>query len=296
MSAEAALPLVSIVIPCYRGARFLAEAIGSCLRQECRSLEVIVVDDASPDDCAEIAERFAARDSRVRVLRLPKNRGVAGAFNAGFHAARGQLFTRLAQDDLFREDAIVAMAGHLADHPDVGLVYCDMQLIDSEGRVLREVRTPEAEGALVGGNKIGLCVMWRREVWEKTGEFRSGYDSAEDYDYWVRASRHCRFERCPRGAPFFFRKHEAMGSREFSAKQEVLAARIEAGSANHGVIARRKILARGHFNAAYNSREKGCRRDCVRHLAAAVWQWPFSPKPYRCALGLLRDIARVRRA
>src|SRR5438477_12732943 len=85
--------LVSVVIPCYNGAAFLAEAIESCLRQTYRDLEIIVVDDASPDHCAEIAGRYAAADSRVRVLRRARNGGVSSALNTGFRRARGEYFS-----------------------------------------------------------------------------------------------------------------------------------------------------------------------------------------------------------
>src|SRR4051794_7714636 len=104
------LPLVSVVIPFYKGERFLAQAIESCLRQTHRELDVILVDDASPDGCAAIAERYAQRDSRVRLVRRATNGGIARAFNTGFDAARGEYLTRLAQDDLMHDDAVAIMA------------------------------------------------------------------------------------------------------------------------------------------------------------------------------------------
>ncbi len=98
---------VSIVIPCYKGERFLSQALDSCLAQSFAALEVIVVDDGSPDRCAEIADGYAARDSRVRVIRRAQNGGVSRAWNAGFGAARGDYFLRLAQDDWFKPEAVV---------------------------------------------------------------------------------------------------------------------------------------------------------------------------------------------
>src|SRR6059036_3925673 len=89
--------LVSVVIPCYGGARFLAEAIESCLGQTFGDREVIVVDDASPDASAEVAARYARADGRVRLLRRQTNGGVSKAFNTGFRRARGEYFSRLAQ-------------------------------------------------------------------------------------------------------------------------------------------------------------------------------------------------------
>src|SRR3954470_14326108 len=127
--------LVSIIIPCYGGARFLPEAIESCLRQTHRELEVIVVDDSSPDDSAAVAQSYAASDSRVRLIRRPQNGGVSRALNTGLEAARGAYLTRLAQDDLFDESAIGVMQKHLMERPEAGLVYCDYYVINDRGTV-----------------------------------------------------------------------------------------------------------------------------------------------------------------
>src|SRR5262249_36647073 len=119
--------MVSIVIPCYKGERFLAEAIESCLRQTYEPPEIIIVDHASPDSCAAIAARCAERDGRVRLVRREANGGVSRAFNTGFEAARGEFFTRLAQDDIFEPDAVARLVtGLRSGGPDAGLAYCDV--------------------------------------------------------------------------------------------------------------------------------------------------------------------------
>src|SRR5262249_6354329 len=78
-AARSIAGLVSIVVPCYRGERFLREALQSCLAQTYSPIEILVVDDASPDGCLAIASEFAARDSRIRVISRPLNGGVAKA-------------------------------------------------------------------------------------------------------------------------------------------------------------------------------------------------------------------------
>jgi glycosyltransferase involved in cell wall biosynthesis len=228
--------LVSIVIPCYKGSRFLANTIDSCLKQTYRNVEVIVVDDASPQNDAEIAAACAARDSRVRVLRREANGGVSRAYNSGYAVAGGEYFTRLSQDDLFREDAIEIMLRTIqAAPPDVGLVYCDMQKVDENGRWLSRWNQAEdpyvpgcsfeseqrQEQALFPTQEVGLCVMWRRCVHlamspparsakrasEAIGPFRPRYDFAEDYDFYLRVSRKYLLAKCGDEAPFFFRCH-----------------------------------------------------------------------------------------
>src|SRR5262245_36403861 len=129
-------PLVSIVIPCYRGAQYLPKAIESCLAQTYRNIEIIVVDDKSPDNCAEIAEGYARKDSRIRVIRHERNTGVAGGFNTGFHAAKGEIMTRLAQDDLFEPDAVAVLLNFLQENPEVAFVYGHMRLIDGKGDLI----------------------------------------------------------------------------------------------------------------------------------------------------------------
>ena len=152
--------LVSIVIPCYRGTPFLAEAIESCLGQTYSDIEIIVVDDASPDDCSEIAERYARQDGRLRVIRRPANGGVSRAFNGGFEVARGEYFARLAQDDRFREDAIAIMVRHIEDHPDAGLVYCDSYTINDDGKIFGKFTAPDPGEFLADRCCLGVCVLW----------------------------------------------------------------------------------------------------------------------------------------
>jgi glycosyltransferase involved in cell wall biosynthesis len=277
---------VSIVIPCYKGERYLAEALESCLRQDYPRLEIIVVDDASPDRCAEIAEAFARRDPRVRVIRRPQNGGVSRAFNTGFEAATGEFLTRLAQDDVFAPTAVAVMAGHLAGHPQVGLVYCDERRVDEEGRVINLKQKPAPAAALTDGNGVGMCVMWRRAVWERTGRFNPDFDAAEDYEYWVRVAEHFSLDKCPGGPQMDMRQHQGMGSRVYSGKQEVLAAKIRA-SRTGGRLKARRILQQGYFNAAYNYRLQHNSGQAFKHLLAAACCWPFDLKLYRLLVGIL---------
>ena len=217
------MPEVSIVIPCYKGERYLAEAIESCLAQTLQDFEILVVDDCSPDRCAEIAEAYAARDPRVRVLRHAVNRGISAAWNTGYSAACGRYFTRLAQDDRFREDALELMVGALRAHPEVGMVYCNVMLIDEEGKEIHPLIVEPPERALIPCCRVSLCVMWPRHVWEAVGYFDSCCDTAEDYDYWLRISRRFPLHKCGDEIPFYFRYHAAQGSIRSENRQKAAA-------------------------------------------------------------------------
>ena len=112
-AAAATDPAVSVVLPAWNVERYLARAVRSALAQEGPSLEVIVVEDRSPDGTAAVAERLAAEDRRVRVVRNPENLGCGGSRNAGARAARGRWIALLDADDAYapgRLDRLVAVA------------------------------------------------------------------------------------------------------------------------------------------------------------------------------------------
>jgi len=94
-----ASPLVSFVIATYNGASFLDGTLGSAAAQTHRHLEILVVDDGSTDESAAIAGAWAARDGRIRVIRIPHG-GPQGARNVGVAAARGDFVAHLDHDDL----------------------------------------------------------------------------------------------------------------------------------------------------------------------------------------------------
>ena len=218
------IPMVSVVIPCYKGEKHLGAAIESVLGQSFRSVEVIVVDDKSPDRCAEIADRYAQQDTRVRVIRREDNGGVARAWNTGFAAARGQYFLRLAQDDWLNPDAVETMVHFLEQHPEVGLTYAPMDIVTEEGALLVTYMTPEVS-PLLPSNKMGLCAMWRRSVWERVGMFDPKCDFAEDYDYWLRASLVCKLARCCDRPLLNFRHHGEQNSATGEKRQQIAARR-----------------------------------------------------------------------
>ena len=93
--------LISVVLPTYNSKVFIDAAIDSVLQQTERRFELIVVDDCSTDDTADIIRRYTRRDARVRLLHMPRNSGPAAARNAGIDAARGRWIALLDSDDVY---------------------------------------------------------------------------------------------------------------------------------------------------------------------------------------------------
>jgi glycosyltransferase involved in cell wall biosynthesis len=290
-------PHVSIVIPCYRGARFLPQAIESCLRQTLRDFEVIVVDDASPDNCAEIAERYAQSDDRIRVIRREKNGGVSEAFNTGFRAARGRIFTRLAQDDFFCDDALARIAVCLYANPEVGLIYGDGAVANQEGATILYTTPPDPESALLFGNRVGLGVAWRREAWDRVGGFNSEFDTAEDYEYWIRVWNHYPIKKCPGPALITFRSHDQCGSITSFERQEKATLRIlrecypkRVSPPWRRLLYRRAAISRILFGAATDYRRTGRNGLALSRLmnSFAYWPFPFQPDLAKGHFGRIR--------
>jgi glycosyltransferase involved in cell wall biosynthesis len=219
-------PVVSIVLAVHDGARYLDEAIGSCVGQTLRDLELIVVDDASTDRTPEVIERWAGADPRVRPIRQPANRGLPAALNAGFAEARGRYLTWTSDDNLYRPEALATMVRHLESHPRAGMVYADYTRIDGAGAAIGRT-TVGPPGDLASANVVGACFLYRRQVAERIGRYAEDLFCAEDYDFWLRAS--IEFSLVPLHEDLYlYRVHgasltETRGQRVAAATEEALA-------------------------------------------------------------------------
>ena len=129
-------PLFSVVLPCYQVEEYLPEALDQILGQSCDDLELIVVDDASPDGCGDIARAAAERDPRVRVVTHERNLGLAAARNSGMDAARGYYLWMPDPDDRYDPDLLarVALATlEVPGGPDLVLFGCRERYYAQDG-------------------------------------------------------------------------------------------------------------------------------------------------------------------
>ena len=128
--------LVSVIMPAYNAAAFIGKTLACALSQTHRALEVIVVDDGSTDNTAQIVEAVASRDARVCLLRQP-NRGVAAARNLGIDQSHGAFVAPLDADDLWHPDKIARQVAAMREGGRrVGMVYAWSSIIDEAGQIL----------------------------------------------------------------------------------------------------------------------------------------------------------------
>ena len=114
-------PLVSVIIPVYKVEDYLAECVDSVINQTYRNLEIILVDDGSPDGCGAMCDAYAAQDDRVRVIHRP-NGGLSAARNSGMDIATGEFITFLDSDDWMYRGTIEGYMQCFAKHPELDLV------------------------------------------------------------------------------------------------------------------------------------------------------------------------------
>lgn len=199
-STKGRVPKVSIIIACYNYGHFLPDSMGSALAQEGVEPEVIVVDDASTDDSAAVAQRFADTDSRVAVLRHRQNRGAVIAFNDGYATATGEFIVRLDADDMLTPGSLARSVALFDAFPSVGLVYGHplhfTAKVPPEPRVAR-VRSWSiwsgvdwvAEMCRRGSNVITSPeVVIRASVMEQVGPLSLRLKIAHDMEMWLRTA------------------------------------------------------------------------------------------------------------
>ncbi len=158
-------PKVSVLIPTYNYARYLPEAIESVLSQSFTDFELIILDDHSTDETAEILARYAAQDGRISFKINPHNLGMVSNWNKCLGEAAGEYVKYLFADDLLcSADALRLMVTALDEEPAASMVASARSIIDSAGR-RNTVMAPFGDSALIdGGWVISRCLGWQKNL------------------------------------------------------------------------------------------------------------------------------------
>lgn len=185
-----AVPLVSVIIPCYNQSCYLEEAVESVKRQTFRDWEVVIVNDGSPDDTEVVAERIAdsSEGSDIRIMSL-SNHGISMARNAGIEEARGAYILCLDADDRIASTFLELTLGQLERDRGIGIVYTDLQQF---GEGTEFIQAAEFDpNRLPTGNQLNYCSLYRREIWEDVGGYNPNMDHGhEDWNFWVGCVEH----------------------------------------------------------------------------------------------------------
>lgn len=192
LSGMTAPPLISIVMPVYDvDPCWLRAAIDSVRRQFYPHWELCVVDDASTRaDTRQALNELARSDSRIRLRRLRRNLGIAGASNAALRMVSGEYVGLLDNDDELTRDALLEMARTIVnENPDI--IYSDEDKLEADGSHGEPNFKPDFNvDYFMSINYVCHFSVLRRKLLRQIGGFRPGYEGAQDYDLLLRATEH----------------------------------------------------------------------------------------------------------
>lgn len=191
---------VDVVVPCYQYGRFLRQCVSSVLHQKQCEVRVLIIDNASTDESAEVAQQLAAADARVEVVARRRNLGQHASFNEGIDWARSKYFLILCADDLLVPGALARATSLMEERPDVHLTYGRTLRIPSDGpvpHVAQDGQEPEwrvsrggemlEQVCRAGGNFIhGPTAVVRTSVQKRVGYYRSTLAHTDDFELWMR--------------------------------------------------------------------------------------------------------------
>lgn len=196
------MPYISVIMPVYNVERFVEDAIRSVLAQTFTDFELLIIDDCSPDGSIALCEQFD--DPRIRIIRHPRNRGLAASRNTGIRHACGELLAFLDSDDLWLPEKLEQHRLHLAARSEVGVSFSRSAFIDEDGSPTRCFQMPRLTdiepGYYLCRNPIGngSAPVIRAAVFEQIryplhtedkpedGYFDEELRRSEDIECWIR--------------------------------------------------------------------------------------------------------------
>lgn len=193
---ENATPLISVILPVYRVEKYLGQCLDSLLAQTYRNLELILVDDGSPDNSGEICDEYARKDERIKVLHC-ENRGVSVARNTGLAHASGELVSFIDPDD-YLDATFYEYLFSIQSKTASDIAYCSFRKVDEEGSLIsspadnwNKIETFERKNAVVNcltAKKDFQMYIWNGLFKKKiVPQFIEGRRIGQDQDFTVKA-------------------------------------------------------------------------------------------------------------
>lgn len=227
------MPLISVIVPTFNNITFIGETLlsiaGQRLERSGYEIEVIVVDDGSTDATAECVEQLRTQlNATIKIIRQ-NNGGVCRARNAGFQASKGCLIAWCDHDDIWHPEKLRLQLDILRSSAEVGMVNSQYLRwfanqegdFSSPARWLNQFVTPARDARYCGWTYPELLYdiyiltstsLMRRTLAEQTGPWNEALPYAEDWDYWLRASRFAPFVQL-KSPLVLYRQHKFNGSR-----------------------------------------------------------------------------------
>ena len=194
-------PLISILTPVFNTpVSWLGEAVDSVLAQAYENWALLLIDDGSTaTDLLHALPALAARDRRIRLVRLESHQGISAALNRGLDLAEGEWLTFLDHDDVLEPDALFQNVKLLQENPGLDLIYSDEDKLTDEGFDSPILKPDWSPDFFLSCNYLCHMIFLRRDLVRAVGGFRHEFDGSQDYDLLLRISeRTDRIHHVPR--------------------------------------------------------------------------------------------------
>lgn len=290
MSDPTAPPQISVVIPAYNAAPYLARAVESVLLQTGVVSEVVIVDDGSRDETPAIAAAcLRVGGDRARSVRQ-ENQGVSAARNRGLALARGEAVAFLDADDWFLPGKLAAQWAILADRPEIDFVHSGWQRTDAAGNALGTVepwhRVPDLDlEAWLRWKPVGTtgAFLFRRSPLERAGGFQPGLAHGEDVDLILRLAAAGSRATWLRQITVAYRQHDRSAMRDGRAQARDINAVLDRFFARDDLPdSIRAIAPEVRYNtliwSAWYLLRTGCEAEMADYLARSL-DWRDRPLP-----------------
>lgn len=216
-------PLISIAVPLYHTPiKYLDAMIESVTAQTYKNWELCLANGSPEDEKLKSAlAAHQARDKRIRVTELKENLGIAGNTNAALALAKGEFIALLDHDDMLAPNALFEYVKVLNDHPDYDMFYSDEDKVDEGGKKHFDPNfKPDYNPDLfMTNNYICHFFMVKKDIVDKIGGFRPGYDGAQDYDFILRCIENGNHIHHVPQILYYWRSHRNSTARDFSSKE-----------------------------------------------------------------------------
>jgi glycosyltransferase involved in cell wall biosynthesis len=183
-------PLVSVIIPIYKAEDYIVEALRSVMDQTYKNLEIILINDQSPDRSIQLAEELAANDPRVQIVENRYEKGIVGALNTGLELATGELIARMDGDDVCFPDRIERQVKFMDEHPEIAVSSGSVEVIGKHSGLKFEYPTdPEVAAIypLLNSPLAHPATILRADFFQEHSlRYDYEYQYGEDIDLWQR--------------------------------------------------------------------------------------------------------------
>jgi len=295
-------PLVSVVIPVFNGASYIARAVDSVLAQTCKDFEIIIVDDGSTDDTQAVLAQLSQMSGLICLNQ--ENAGPAQARNVGIKSATGENIAFLDCDDIWFPEKLEAQLAILRGKTQPGLVHSNYEVIDPSGRVIQHAIAGQSRDALhksfTGGQApILSAILMPRALLERIGGFDPNLWVSEDSDLILRLYEVTKFECIDRVLVQKFRQihgHREIPIDEDSHRQKALSSRKHflTGVQNRSRLSKEQRRALNNEWASYYlmkgafAERQGRWGEARKQYLAAIQKDPFRFRGYTRLFRALR--------